>query len=220
MVKSKIFYTDAYRKIEKRILEVMNNQKDFLSVTSASSPRAAGDAIQNIISENFNSILGDYCEEYNTSFARRAMADIAFYDNDKIYYIVDVKTHRIDTDFNMPNLTSVERLTRFYKDDNNYFVILNISYNVEGTRVNVKEVNFVPIEFLSWECLTIGALGWGQIQIANSNVIKINPKYSRKKWMLELCYLMLDFYPKEISKINRRIKHFESVKNFWVSKEE
>lgn len=196
----------------------MNSQEDFLSETSSSSPRAAGDAIQAVLSENFESILGEYCGEYNSSFARRAMADIAFTDRDKLYYIVDVKTHRIDTHFNMPNLTSVERLTRFYEDDNNYFVILNVAYNTEGTKVNVKEVNFVPIEFLSWNCLTIGALGWGQIQIANSNIIKINPQYSRRKWMIEFCNIMLDFYPKELLKIDKRIKHFQKVKNIWEVK--
>lgn len=40
------------------------------------------------------------------------MADIAFKDRDDFYYVVDVKTHREDTKFNMPNLTSVERLAR------------------------------------------------------------------------------------------------------------
>ncbi|MCL6495417.1 MAG: hypothetical protein K6T54_11650 [Ignavibacterium sp.] len=219
-MKSKIFYSNVYKKIEYNIIELMNQQEDFLSEISASSPRAAGDAIQSILAENFEKILGDSCGKYNASFARRAMADIAFSDKENLYYVVDVKTHRIDTHFNMPNLTSVERLTRFYEDDNNYFVILNVAYIIEGTKVNVKEVNFIPIEFLSWDCLTIGALGWGQIQIANSNNIKINPQYSRKKWMLELCSVMLDFYPKELLKINKRIKHFESVKKIWESKED
>ena len=196
----------------------MNSQEDFLSDTSTSSPRAAGDAIQSILSENFESILGENCGEYNSTFARRAMADIAFTDKNKLYYVVDVKTHRIDTHFNMPNLTSVERLTRFYEDDNNYFVILNVAYHIDGTKVNVTAVNFVPIEFLSWDCLTIGALGWGQIQIANSNNIQINPQYSRKKWMIKFCNVMLDFYPKEILKIDKRTKHFQKVKNIWEAK--
>ena len=71
----------------------------------------------------------------------------------------------------MPNLTSVERLARFYEDDQNYFVLLLIAYTMSDVHVNVERVHFVPIEFLSWQCLTIGALGWGQIQIANANNI-------------------------------------------------
>jgi len=94
---------------------------------------------------------------------------LAFKDKQDFYYVVDVKTHREDTKFNMPNLTSVERLARFYEDDFNYFVMLLVKYNMQGTHAAISEVTFVPIEFLDWDCLTIGALGWGQIQIANSN---------------------------------------------------
>ncbi len=118
----------------------------------------------------------------------------------------------------MPNLTSVERLTRFYEDNTNYFVMLLVSYHVEETKVIVTNVKFVPIEFLDWSCLTIGALGWGQIQIANSNFITINDNYLRKTWMLELCDVMLQFYPKEIVKIGVRITHFEKIKEFWLRK--
>jgi hypothetical protein len=76
----------------------------------------------------------------------------------------------------------------------------------------------VPIEFLGWDCLTIGALGWGQIQIANSNYITVNPQYSRKEWMLELCDVLLEFYPKEITKINDRIGYFKQVQELWLAK--
>src|SRR3990167_3127505 len=195
-MKSKIFHSATYQEIENKIIKMMNSQEDFLSDTSTSSPRAAGDAIQSILSENFESILGENCGEYNSTFARRAMADIAFTDKNKLYYVVDVKTHRVDTHFNMPNLTSVERLARFYEDDKNYFVILNVAYRLERTRVKVEKVHFVPIEFLAWDCLTIGALGWGQIQIANSNVIHVIPQ-SRRKWMIQLCDTLIEFYPNE-----------------------
>jgi hypothetical protein len=220
MNKSKIFYTDAYKKIETDIVRFVNSHKDFMSEATVSSTRAAGDAIQSILAENFDNLLGELCSNYSAEFARRAMADIAFTDRDGLYNIVDVKTHRLDTHFNMPNLTSVERLTRFYEDDNNYFVVLTVAYAVKGTKVTVEKVHFVPIEFLSWECLTIGALGWGQIQIANSNNIIVKPKYSRKKWMLEFCEVMLEFYPKEITKIDKRIKHFQKAKKIWEQKTE
>ena len=148
------------------------------------------------------------------------MADLAFRDRNGFYYVVDVKTHRIGTAFNMPNLTSVERLARFYEDDSNYFLLLLVKYDITGVKVEVKNVHFVPIEFLSWECLTVGALGWGQIQIANANLVTIKTGHSRKTWMLELCDVMLDFYPREITKIGNRIGYFEAVRDRWRTKEE
>lgn len=218
--KSKIFYTNTYLGLQKKIVDFLNKQSDFLSPRTINSPRAVGDAIENILVEHFGKILGHLSKDYSSSFARRAMADLAFADRDGFYYVVDVKTHRLDTRFNMPNLTSVERLSRFYEDDSNYFVVLKVDYEIEKTRAIIKKATFVPIEFLSWDCLTIGALGWGQIQIANANIINVIPKNSRKKWMLELCDTLFEFYPREITKINDRIAYFKKVRKFWEKKKE
>lgn len=220
MQKSKIFYTGTYKELEKKITDFLNKQTDYLSPRTINSPRAVGDAIESLLVENFGTILGDSAKDYSSIFARRAMADLAFTDKDDFYYVVDVKTHRLDTKFNMPNLTSVERLARFYEDDKNYFVVLKVNYKIEKPNVIIEKATFVPIEFLSWNCLTLGALGWGQIQIANANTVNVIPQNKRKNWMIEMCDNLLDFYPKEILKINKRIDHFKKIKKYWQNKKE
>lgn len=218
MEKSQIFYSDKFGEVQEAIRGFLNSQEDYLSASTANSPRAVGDAIQDVLGSNLQQVLGEeICKNYSADFARRAMADLAFEDDDGFTYVIDVKTHRLSTKFNMPNLISVERLTRFYKSDKNVFAVLMVAYDVEGTRVEVERVTFAPIEFLSWDCLTIGALGWGQIQIANSNVINVNPGYSRKRWMLELCDTLTKFYPREIAKIEKRLSHFGGVREFWIN---
>ncbi len=215
-MKSRLFNGDQYAAVQDQIRDFLNGQDKFLSGSTAKSTRAVGDAIQDILSENLQAILGaELCAKYSSEFARRAMADLAFEDVDGFYYVVDVKTHRLSTRFNMPNLTSVERLSRFYEDDKNHFVVLMVAYDIEDLQPVIEQVTFVPIEFLGWDCLTIGALGWGQIQIANSNRITINPQYSRKSWMMEFCDTMLEFYPKEIAKIDRRIERFRKIREEW-----
>ena len=109
-------------------------------------------------------------------------------------------------------------MTRLYEDDQNYFVLLTVKYRLDEFQLRVEAAHFVPIEFLAWDCLTVGALGAGQIQIANANHINIIDDNSRKQWMLELCEVMLDFYPREISKITDRIDYIESVKQTWQGK--
>ena len=219
-MKSPIFTSGAYKTIEEKVLRLLNKQADFLSADTAESTRAAGDAIQSIIEDNFEEILGEHGGEYSASFARRAMADLAFKDKPNNYYVVDVKTHREETAFNMPNLTPVDRLARFYEDDANFFVMLMVKYGVTGTKVKVSKVHFVPIEYLKWSCLTLGALGAGQIQIANSKHIEIDSTKTRRSWMLEFCDNVLQFYPREIVKINKRIGKFEKVKEFWLAKKD
>ena len=219
-MKSSFYYDGHYREVAEKIKDYINASPDFLSAQTAGSTRAAGDAIESLISEKFDAVLEDWFTEYSRDFARRAMADLAFTDKEGFYSIVDVKTHREDTRFNMPNLTSVRRLAGFYESDTNVFSLLMVKYAIDDTRLRAKEIIFSPIEFLDWDCLTLGALGWGQIQIANSNYIKINHGYSRKKWMLEFCDAMIDFYPKEIQKIHDRIKRFDDVKTHWESRED
>ncbi len=212
---SRLFAKGFHKEIEQGITQLINSQPGFLTPRTTESTRATGDAIQAILSDTFPSLLGTFCAEYSADFARRAMADLAFRDQEGFYYLVDVKTHRIGTAFSMPNLTSVERLARFYEDGKNYFVVLLVDYELHGERVEVIRSHFVPIEFLAWDCLTVGALGWGQVQIANANLITINEQYPRKRWMLELCDAMLEFYPAEIGKIKERIKYFEDLRVRW-----
>jgi hypothetical protein len=210
-----LFLPTIRTKIEKGVIRLINSEIDLMSVKTINSPRAVGDAIQELLEQKFSTIVPqNLLVEYNSSFARRSMADLAFTDSGNYYYIVDTKTHNLGTDFNMPNLTSVERLTRFYEDDNNFFSILFISYKVKGDKLKAINCHFIPIEYLEWRCLTIGALGWGQIQIANANKIIIK-KSTRKQWMLNLCDRLFEFYPKEINKIRDRVKHFKKVRSFW-----
>ena len=212
---SKIFEDKTRAEIQYSVINILNSV-DLMSKATANSPRAVGDAVQEYLEVNFvNCIPAGIVKDFNSSFARRAMADFAFTDVDGKYYIVDSKTHNLSTAFNMPNLTSVERLSRFYEDPNNYFSILFVAYKVNGERLSSTDCKFVPIELLDWSCLTLGALGWGQIQIANSNNVVIDVENTRKKWMLQLCDMLELFYPNEISKITKRIDHFKKVRAFW-----
>lgn len=217
-MRSSFFYHRHNEIVADLIKDYLNSVPPFLSEQTAPSTRAAGDAIQDVIADKFDTLLGEWCQEYSSDFARRAMADVAFRDTEDFYCIVDVKTHREGTRFNMPNLTSVERLSRFYEDDKNIFSLIMVKYELDGNRVEASDVLFQPIEFLSWDCLTIGALGWGQIQISDSNRIIINHGYSRKNWMLELCESMYEFYPREILKIEERIERFRNIRGFWSQK--
>lgn len=219
-MRSGFYYEGHHQAVAMAVRDYVNSSQDFLSPRTAGSPRAVGDAIEALVAEKFGGFLGDWCTQYSSEFARRAMADMAFTDKEGIYSVVDVKTHREDARFSMPNLTSVDRLARFYESDANVFSLLMVKYAIEDTSVTASEVVFCPIEFLDWSCLTVGALGWGQIQIANSNNIRVIERNSRKEWMLQLCDALLAFYPKEIGKIQDRIERFNGVRKYWEAKED
>ena len=211
-------FSDIKRNIENNFLKLLKESSEFESKRLIRSPRAVGDMVQDLAEEQLeNCIDKNLLKEFSGSFARRAMADVAFTDVDDNFYVVDIKTHNLSTSFNMPNLTSVERLSRFYEEDKNNFAVLLVTYDIKDECLEFASVRFVLIEHFSWQCLTIGALGWGQIQIANSNKI-IERDSSRKDWMLQLCDVLDVFYPKEIAKITSRIERFKKIREYWKCK--
>ena len=146
------------------------------------------------------------------------MEDIAFEDNDGNYYAVDVKTHNLSTQFNMPNLISVRRIANFYRHNSNTFCILIVSYRVVNNKLEYGECYFKPIEAFSWNCLTLGALGWGQIQISNANKLIFEKNVNRKQWMLNMCDKLEIFYNEEIGKIAERKDWFSKIRKDWEGK--
>ena len=104
-MKSAFYYGGHHRQVASSIRKHLNSAPEFLTPRTARSPRAVGDAIESLVAEHFHTFLGSWCREYSSDFARRAMADLAFTDKEGIYSVVDVKTHREETRFNMPNLT-------------------------------------------------------------------------------------------------------------------
>lgn len=209
--------------IAKEILDdLCKNATNIVTGSSLASPRAVGDAVQDYLaSQGLENVLSNYNIDISSEFGRRAMEDMAFKDTNGYYYAVDVKTHNIDTDFNMPNLISVKRLATFYKnDDKNNFCILIVSYKIVKESIEYATCHFKKIESFDWSCLTLGALGWGQIQIANANILKFLPDKNnlRKTWMLKLCDKLFTFYDEEISKIGERKNWFNSIKKYWEGK--
>lgn len=201
-----------------KILSLLNEScKNIVSRNSLSSTRAIGDAVQEYLAnEGLTTALNDTnVANIENDFTRRSMEDMAFTDKDGNYYAVDAKTHNLSTHFNMPNLISVQRLAKFYKNSRNTFCVLIVSYEIENGKLEYKECHFKPIEALSWDCLTLGALGWGQIQIANANRLIFSHAIDRKKWMLELCDRLDEFYDAKIGKIGERKAWFADIREYW-----
>ena len=214
-----MYKIEMMQQIETNILALLKQKgTEIVKGSSLNSPRAIGDAVQSFLSDNNgieSCIPKSFLSCYESGFARRSMEDMAFYDKDKCYYAIDCKTHNLNTVFNMPNLISVKRLANFYKNDKNFFCILIVEYEVKDNKISYNKCYFKPIEAFSWNCLTFGALGWGQIQIANANNLIFNDEINRKDWMMKLCDLIEIFYDEEIGKINTRKDWFNEIKAYW-----
>lgn len=206
-------------KLETSILSCLKEEEDLVTKRSSGSARAIGDAVSDLIGEKLHDILGESCTDYSAEHGRRSVADLDFRDLAGFHHVVDVKTHNLSAKFSMPNLVSTDRLLKLYERDDEVFSLLIVKYEMTGVRFAAKEVILLPIEHLSWSCLRIGALGKGQIQIAKSSRIVTDFDSNRKEWMLKFCENLLEFYPKEASKIQDRIKDVEHVQKKWLARQ-
>ncbi len=211
------FSNSYYKEIELNIFNFLNKNLDLIPKNILNSPRSIWDKIEEIIRNNIENII-IWIKDYQWEFERRAMADLAFWDENWNFYVIDVKTHNLETEFNMPNLISVQRISKFYRNDNSFFVILKVDYSISKWLI-INKVEFTAIEHIDRSCLTLWALWWWQIQISNANIVRINRQQNKKDRMLFLCNKMIDsFYPNEIYKISDRIEYFRVEKSFWLEK--
>ena len=196
--------------LELEIVGFLNDNESFIvSEAFQRSTRGVGDAIEDLIVKNFDSIASDISDVTHTDFSRRAMEDVAL-ESDENYYALDIKTHRLSTKFNMPNLTSVKRLMDFYEKKSNYFTIAMIEYNLSDSgELADLYATVEPIEHFSWECLRIGALGWGQIQFKNASDIVVNASQTRREWLEMFTLRLRDHYVGEEKKIEERLEYIE-----------
>jgi len=194
-----------------RIVAFLRARRTFVvSEEFRRSTRGVGDAIESLIVEGFGDIAKGLVDTIDTDFSRRAMEDLSFWIGSK-YYAVDMKTHREEPGFHMPNLTSVKRLMDFYEEDDNFFVIVVIKYHLTDTG-NLGDITAIvePIEWFEWNCLRIGALGWGQLQFRNAADIQVDRGQTRKKWLRSFTGELREHYAREQGKIEERLEYLEA----------
>ena len=154
-------------------------------------------------------LTGHIISDYGGLKARsqRSIEDVGLEDYS---YLVDIKTKDEDKEFHMPNLVSVDRVRKFYLDNNNFIEYVFVDYNKRNTEVTIKNIKYYKIEEIDWDCLQIANLGKGQIQIRDAK--KPIKKYggSREEWLKELKIRVLLF-------LDKQIKKRKSEKIIWKS---
>ena len=222
-MKSQFYYHGVSRLMASLIKAYLNDRRIEIvggGIGTTRTTRMIGATLKSLLRADLGVLLGHWCSSYSSDVVREAMADIAFTDSQGFHSVIAVKTYREGTQFSRRNLISVRRLVRLYESDTDVFALILIRFSLRGRDVSVSDVQFVPIEFLDWRCLAIRSSGWGQIQLMDSNDIRIVHRSSRKAWMLQLCDAALAFYPRGIGKIHDRIEFIRSVRSAWEAAED
>jgi|APGre2960657404_1045060.scaffolds.fasta_scaffold01623_9 hypothetical protein len=167
------------------------------------SHRAVGDMIEHLSSKI---ISNQYQAQFTKSKSKKSVDDFSI-SVDKIKHLFDIKSHHInESGFSMPNLISVKRLIKLLKDEELTLNYIFIDYKRKEGKVEIAEIKIIPIWELDWNCLSIGALGYGQIQISNKNKPIITTQIGRNEWKNILKKQVINFYCKQIVKYEKQMK--------------
>jgi hypothetical protein len=95
--------------------------------------------------------------------------------NDNINQPVNVKSNNLAKNNYSPNIISAMRLIKWLKQEGNelYFIFVDYETTKTGLKIN-KDSGLVAVHYLSWNCLTIEAQGWGVIQMCKPLEIDLN----------------------------------------------
>ena len=196
--------------IIKQIQEALNKdiRLDY-NVDENLMQRGVADIIEQDVSRIILNLKSRIIKESYEAKSKRSIEDVGLITKDYDDVKIDIKTHDTESELSMPNLISISRLKKFYENDRNLLVYVFVKYINHGNNVQVLQVKVKPIEQINWECLTIGNLGKGQLQITDMNKISFQNFMTRKDWMERLSYDAIIYYQKLIDKIrNNWIKEW------------
>jgi hypothetical protein len=188
--------------------KIQEQLTDF-TIQDGSGQRTIGDLLEFKVIEILKSLKDDnLINEYVEARSKKSVEDISLIGND-IHHYVDIKTHNLDLDFSMPNLTSIEKLREILLDENKSLIYVFISYKIQENLVIINNVEVKYIWNLDFSILRIGSLGRGQLQIKNMNNELIFNDDSKLTWFEKLKKVVNLYH-------DSRIKKIEKEKKLWT----
>jgi hypothetical protein len=115
---------------------------------------------------------------------------------------VNVKSNNVAKQNYSPNIISAWRLLNWLKDQEHKLSFIFVDYEIDknGKIKILKDTGLVPVEHLSWECLTIQAQGRGVIQMCKPRKII---KQSKKAFLKGLIVAYREYVERENKKLAR-----------------
>lgn len=186
------------------ILELLEEQLQNFDLVDGGQQRTVGDLIESKVSEILYNSNNELISEKRGPRSKKSIEDVTLISNGVTYY-VDPKTHNINSDFSMPNLTSVDKIKKLFNTPNQELIYVFVSYEVTDGVIVIKDIKVFFIWEIDSTILGVGALGKGQLQIKNANDELVFTNKGKTAWFSDFKVLVQQFLAKQIIKINKQI---------------
>lgn len=137
---------------------------------------------------------------------RKAVGDFMLTDT----HAVNVKSNNVAKQNYSPNMISIQKMHKWVFEDRNDLSFIFVDYEERGNDLQiVSESNPIPIEHISWDCLSIEAQGYGVIQKVGP--LKTTPNQTKREFYKGFLAAYAKYRQKERRKHERFSKRF--IKN-------
>ena len=134
---------------------------------------------------------------------RKAIGDFMLSDN----HAVNVKSNNVDKENYSPNMISIKKMHEWVFEERKELSFLFVDYSESGDELTIlKETAAIPIEHISWDCLTIEAQGYGVIQM--SSPLKIVENQTKRDFYKGFLVAYDKYRQKELKKHEKFSKRF------------
>jgi len=134
---------------------------------------------------------------------RKAIGDFMLSDD----HAVNVKSNNVDKQNYSPNMISIKKMHEWVFEERKQLSFLFVDYSEQRDTLAIsKQTKPIPIEHISWECLTIEAQGYGVIQMCSA--LKIVENQTKRDFYRGFLAAYDRYRQKEIKKHEKFSKKF------------
>jgi hypothetical protein len=186
---------------------ITQNLQDF-ELVDGGQQRTIGDLVENKVIEIITADTNPLISEVKLSTGKKSMEDVSVV-SDGVRYLLDPKSHNVDSEFSMPNLTSISKIKKLYSTPKQELLYVFVDYQIEGQTVLIKGIKVLFLWELDMSMLGVGALGKGQLQIKNLNDDLVITDEGKEAWYDKLKVEVNKYLDKQIIKIAKQKKEWE-----------
>ena len=194
--------------IKEHIKELLNQNLVDFELVDGGMQRTVGDLIENKISDILFNSTSELITEKREPRSKKSIEDVTLVSGGVLYYI-DPKTHDTNSDFSMPNLTSIDKIKKLFSSNEQELIYVFVSYGLDSGMVVISDIKVFFIWELDISILGIGALGKGQLQIKNANNELVFTNKGKQEWYEDFKKLVQEYLKKQITKTNKQILEWE-----------
>lgn len=221
---------DVHQNIKDYLTDLITQNLQDFDLVDGGQQRTIGDLIENMVINIIKQNQGEIIQEVKLSKGKKSTEDVAFI-SDGVKYLLDPKSHNVDSDFSMPNLIAIEKLRKLLSKNvekkkpvrkskkpkkivlPQELMFVFVDYKIESDIVKIGSVNVTFVWELDMSMLGIGALGKGQLQIKNLNKDLVFTDEGKNIWFQRLRVEVKSYLEKQIIKIKKLQEEWDNIEN-------